>query len=353
MKKHNEIHANESVFFIPAVKDDENRQSIETNWISYCQRFSGLFYALLASFMFTGTNFLMKRLDVFLLDVFLVRFVFQGFLSLFYIIYKHYRLIVDEHYCLLLIRSIFAALGSVCFYLALIRLPLSDLTTLRYTQIVWTPIISWIVFRERIHRITLFASALTLIGIVLVTQPSFSLSLENQRVFGFVFALLCALSVSTAIVLGKKLLDLKVRQSIIMFYFILTTFLMLLIIQTIYWTKQNDENQKFNFVKLYYRKEFFYATILATLQMIPMILTQKSIKREHPSIVTVAQTSDILFALVLENLFSNNKTNLLALIGSMLVLISIFMIGIHKLWLDRRQRKHLPTSTVCNLQQIR
>jgi drug/metabolite transporter (DMT)-like permease len=75
-----------------------------------------------------------------------------------------------------------------------------------------------------------------------------------------------------------------------------------------------------------------------------MVLSQKSIKREHPSIVTVVQASDILFAIILQNLFSINKSNGLALIGSTLVLASIIIVGVHKLWQDRQNRTCIPTS---------
>jgi drug/metabolite transporter (DMT)-like permease len=80
-----------------------------------------------------------------------------------------------------------------------------------------------------------------------------------------------------------------------------------------------------------------------------MILSQKAIKREHPSIITVVQSSDILFALILENIFSSIRTNLLALMGSTLVLTSIFIVGGHKLWLDRENRTFIPIEIQENL----
>jgi drug/metabolite transporter (DMT)-like permease len=195
--------------------------------------------------------------------------------------------------------------------------------------------------------------------VICVAQPTFlftktqtfnetltkSLSKNNdQRLFGMFIALLCAFSISMSILLTKKLLEKKVRQSIIMFHFILTISIILLIIQIHYWAFSKTNQRKFHIIKIYFTKNFLYATILATLQLIPMILSQKSIKREHPSIVTVVQASDILFAIILQNIFSSIKSNGLALIGSTLVLTSIFIVGIHKLWQDRRNRICRPTS---------
>ncbi|CAM4941874.1 unnamed protein product [Rotaria socialis] len=320
----------------------KNQNNIFRKYCCYLQRFSGIIYALLASLLFTCSNFIIQKLDVILLDVFLVRFFFQGILSLGFIVYK-----------------VIAATGSVCFYLGLAFLPLPDLMTLRYTQVVWTALLALIIFRERITFPIVIASTLTLIGVIGVAQPSFLFTNstiingtsqatltnnDDKRALGMFVALLCAFSISMGIVLNKKLIERKVRQSIILFHFILTTFMMLLIIQTYHWTLSKTNQQKFNIKQVYLTKNFIYATILATLQLIPMVLSQKSIKREHPSVFTIVQASDIVFAIILHNVFSKVKSNGFVLLSSALVLTSIIIVGTHKLWQDRKHATHLPIS---------
>ncbi|CAF2532096.1 unnamed protein product [Rotaria sp. Silwood2] len=357
-----------SVFYVPATVtsecDSENINSNEKfslfkKCFRYLERFSGIFYASLSSLLFTCSNFIMQQLDVILLDVFLIRFFLQGIISFGYIIYKGYHRFLFSNGLLVFIRSLIAATGSLCFYFGLVFLPLPDLITLRYTQVVWTALLALIIFRERITIPIIIASIFTLVGVIGVTQPSFiftksntfnetlQVSLTNKsetRLLGIFVALLCAFSISMGIVLAKKLLEKKVRQSIILFHFILITFIFLLISQTYYWTYSKRCHQKFDIKKNYLTKTFFYATMLATLQLIPLILLQKSIKREHPSIVTIAQASDILFAIILQNVFSTIKSNTYALIGSTFVLTSIIIVGGHKLWQDRKHRICLPTS---------
>ena len=356
-----------SLFYIPAAGSDaidrgltcEQHTGVLCASLFYLERFSGILYSLLASLLFTSTNFLIKQLDVTLLDVFLVRFVFQGAISFGYILYKGYRPFTDCHGVLLFVRSLIAATGSISFYFGLALLPLPDLTTVRYTQVVWTALLAWIVFRERISWTTIVACLFTLIGVMCVAQPSFLFPRSNngnatsdssvfpnyhQRSVGLLMALTCAFSISAAIVLNKKLLQQNVRQSIIMFHFILTTFTMLFVIQAYNWTFSRTNDRKSHLMKNYFTREFFFATALATSQLVPMVLSQKSIKREHPSIVTVVQASDILFAITFQNLFSDTKSNGLALIGSSLVLTSIGIVGGHKLWQDRQKRTCLPAS---------
>ncbi|CAF3527431.1 unnamed protein product [Rotaria socialis] len=337
----------------------KNQNNIFRKYCCYLQRFSGIIYALLASLLFTCSNFIIQKLDVILLDVFLVRFFFQGILSLGFIVYKGYHPFSNCNGLLVFIRSVIAATGSVCFYLGLAFLPLPDLMTLRYTQVVWTALLALIIFRERITFPIVIASTLTLIGVIGVAQPSFLFTNstiingtsqatltnnDDKRALGMFVALLCAFSISMGIVLNKKLIERKVRQSIILFHFILTTFMMLLIIQTYHWTLSKTNQQKFNIKQVYLTKNFIYATILATLQLIPMVLSQKSIKREHPSVFTIVQASDIVFAIILHNVFSKVKSNGFVLLSSALVLTSIIIVGTHKLWQDRKHATHLPIS---------
>ncbi|CAF1402747.1 unnamed protein product [Adineta steineri] len=355
-----------SIFYHPVnIIDENDEENIDSNQkfhictkcFCYIKRFSGILYSLIAALLFTCSNFIIKQLDVVLLDVFLIRFLIQGLISYVYITYKDYHVFPSNINNLLMFsRSFMAAVGSVCFYLGLELLPLPELSTLRYTQVIWTALLVLIIFRERITLPIIIASILTLIGVICVAQPTIlftksnpinetlqiSLKNDNQRLKGVFVAIFCAFSISMGIVLNKKLLEQKVRQSVIMFHFILTTTFMLIITQTYYWVFSKTNQRKFNIKEIYLTENFIYATILATLQLIPMVLTQKSIKREHPSIVTVVQASEILFSLILQNIFLAKKSNGLAIIGSILVLTSIFILGGHKLWLDRQNRTHQP-----------
>ncbi|CAF3660617.1 unnamed protein product [Rotaria sordida] len=357
-----------SVFYIPTpIVSECDNENINLNKTIHLfrkcfrsmERFSGILYALLASLLFTCVNFIIQQLNVILLDAFLIRCFLQGIISYGFIIYKGYHPFSCSNSLLVFIRSLIAATGSVCFYFGLIFLPLPDLITLRYTQIIWTALLVLIIFRERITIPIIIASILTLIGVISVAQPSFLFTKSNtfnetlqisliknneKRFLGIILALLCAFSISMTIVLTKKLFEKKVRQSIILFHFILITFIFLLICQIYYWTYSKTNHQKFNIKKNYLTKNFFCATILATLQIIPMILLQKSIKREHPSIVTIVQASEILISIILQNVFSSIKSNTYTLIGSTLVLTSIIIVGGHKLWQDRKYRICLSTA---------
>lgn len=361
------IRRHSSIFYLPAntvnYNDNENEEQTTNikKYFNYMGRFSGILYALLASFLATCSNFLLKQLNVNILDVFIIRCFVQALISIGFIIYKGYHPFPQSDGLLVMIRSLFAAAGTIAFYYCLALLPLPDLMTVRYTQVVWTAVIALIIFRERITLPTIIASILTLIGVICVAQPTFifpkkkifndtlqePITMKNdQRLIGMIIALLCALAISMSVVLNKKLIQQKVLQSIIMLYFLLTTLSILLIIRIYYWVFLRPKEQEFDFKKIFLTRDFFFASIITVSHFIPMVLSQKAIKREHPSIITVVNSSDILFALILQNLFSSTKTNSFALIGSFLVLTSIFIVGAHKVWLDRQNRTCIPTSVV-------
>ena len=67
------------------------------------------------------------------------------------------------------------------------------------------------------------------------------------------------------------------------------------------------------------------------------ILTQKAIKREHPAVFSLLGSSEIIFALILQNMFTSHHSNFNALIGSALVILSVVVLGIGRILSDKKQ----------------
>jgi drug/metabolite transporter (DMT)-like permease len=240
-------------------------------------------------------------------------------------------------------------MGLLLFYSSYRYIPLPDVTTCRYTQVVWTAIIAMIIFHERISIATLFAIMFTLTGVTFVAQPTFLFNNNHQilsnetnttdfeadksyRVLGLSLGLGCAVSISFSIVLNKKLILSKIPQSIIMFQLSFLN-LCLLILYHIY--------NRFILCKYAHQTmftwQYFVAASVSLFQVFSTTITQKAIKLEHPSIIAVVQSSDIIFAILLQNLFTRVKSNSFVLIGSFLVTTSIFLVGINKFRQDQNK----------------
>ncbi|CAF3470012.1 unnamed protein product [Rotaria socialis] len=334
-----------------------NRPNEKQSCSQTVRRCTGLFYALLGSFLFTSSGFIIKQLRVDFFDALLCRFIVQTSILTLFIIYKRYKIMYGSPSLIILqiIRTLLASSGLILFYSSYRFIPLPDLTTFRYTQVIWTTILAMIILHECISISTVLAIILTLTGVVCVAQPTFlfgysqqlpninvtinkhmnDIDLESNRSYrfqGLCLALACALAISGSIVLNKKLLVLKVPQSILMFQF---SFLNLSILT------MNQIRNRF-ILRMYSEQsmftwQFFLAAFVSLIQLFSSTLTQKAIKLEHPSIVSIVQSSDILFAIILQNLFAYQKSNWLVILGSLLVTTSIFLVGIPKFWNDRKK----------------
>ena len=150
------------------------------------------------------------------------------------------------------IRVVLASSGLLLFYMSYRYIPLPDVTTCRYTQVIWTIIIAAIVFHDRISISSIIASILTLSGVILVAQPTVFFknhqilfnqsqfefnqtndddfqSVKFNRLLGLSYGIGCALSISCSITVTKKLYDSKIPSSIIMLEFSIFSLFVLII----------------------------------------------------------------------------------------------------------------------------
>ncbi|CAF4246593.1 unnamed protein product, partial [Adineta steineri] len=81
------------------------------------------------------------------------------------------------------------------------------------------------------------------------------------------------------------------------------------------------------------------ATLISLLQTLGVICGNRAVKRERPSIVTIVSASEIIYAILLQNIFTKNKSNVWVLLGSTLVISSVFLIGVHKFVQERKTKK--------------
>jgi drug/metabolite transporter (DMT)-like permease len=74
---------------------------------------------------------------------------------------------------LLIGRGLVGTLALACFYYALTELPLGDATAIQYTNPVWTALVAAVFLGEGVHRRDLVGACLGVVGVVLVSQPTF------------------------------------------------------------------------------------------------------------------------------------------------------------------------------------
>jgi drug/metabolite transporter (DMT)-like permease len=284
-------------------------------------------------------------LGVDFLDALLLRFLIQTIITFSFATYKHYTLLGGTVWQIVLqiICSSSGAVGYFLYSLGLRYIELSDVSTLGYTRVVWTVVLSVIVYRERPSIGTLIALPLTLLGVVFVTQPSFiftskTLSKNNVhdklRVLGFAMAFACALISAINVLLFKQLISKSrdIKPSVLNFQF---SFSMLLglILNQLYKIFYIQTINSFAYLLSW---RYLLSSFVSVITIGASILTQKAIKREHPAVFSLLGSADILYALILQNIFTSIQSNLYALLGSALVTTSVVVLGISRI-IDERQ----------------
>ena len=315
---------------------------------------SGIFYNLASSLTFSVAAFITKQLKVDLIDVLILRSFVQTLMLFIYIKFiKQYPLFRQskKEILFLFIVGFFCATGNISYFLAYRYLSLPDVTTIRFTQIIWTSAITAILYREKPSIAIILSICLTLSGVVFVAQPNILFTKtsnatktnisnnNNQHLIGLLLASYCSIALSITVVTNKYLLSkYKTKHSLIMLYY---TFMVLLMVTGNLFYKYNffiDKAQTFK--NDICNWNFFFASLVPLIYIISLILVQKSLKRTHPSIYTLTLSSNILFSILLQNIFSSLKSNFLSLIGSVLVLTGILIIAGYTFLHEKQNKKN-------------
>jgi drug/metabolite transporter (DMT)-like permease len=333
------------LLFTPAIS--EENISKKPNWI---RQFSGILYALIASFLFVSQTFMIQRLGVDLLDAVLARLCIQTILTFSFVLYKRYTILGGTIWQIFLqiVCCATGTIGFISFLLAVRYVDLADTSTLCYTRVVWTVVLSIIVYRERPSIGTLIALPLTLLGVIFVTQPTFLFpsksssmnSTDNKlRIFGFAMAFTCALTLAINVLLFKQLISTytDIKPSVLGFQSTFSVLICLILNQLYRGFYLHTTTILTNILSWRY----LLSAAIALMSIVGSVLTQKAIKREHPAVFSLLGSSDIIFALLLQNIFTSVRSNLYALLGSGLVISSVVVLGISRIINERREQEKI------------
>ena len=120
---------------------------------------------------------------------------------------------------LLIARGSVGAIALLCVYYAVTTLPLAEATIMQYTYPAFTALIALLFLKEKVQKATLLCIVLSLIGLVLMVQPTHGGgNLSSLPWLSVMAALAGALGSAIAYVLVRKLSQTE-DSSVIIFYF--------------------------------------------------------------------------------------------------------------------------------------
>jgi drug/metabolite transporter (DMT)-like permease len=227
-------------------------------------------------------------------------------------------------------RGILIGIGMLTSFLAFYYITLPELSAIRQTQVILTIILSLFFLHERVTIPRVIACILTLIAIVVLIRPttvgrSSSLKLFNltndktawipysspwNPLIGIGFALCTAITYSIASVMSQIYSSTQhLHNTVLCFWSALSALIISIIL--VYIT---------NFVIKDARSfphdwRLFIGIGLGLASIFVFIANQKALKRERYSIVKFIYATDIILALILQNIFMHIKSDAIIILG--------------------------------------
>ena len=247
-----------------------------------------------------------------------------------YAFYKGYNLLGPRGHRLAMIgRALVIGNGVLTSFLAYYYISLPELSTIRQTQVVLTIILSIFFLRERVTILRIIACIMTIIAIVVLIRPtllgaaSSTISIiTNEKtswvpysstrnyLVGIGFALCTAFLYSIASVMNKVYFSAQhLHNSVLCFWSALSALIISIILVCVSHFLIKD-------ARLFPRDwRLFVGIGLGLASIFVFIANQKAIKRERSSVVTIIYVTDIILALILQNLFTPIRSDLVVILG--------------------------------------
>lgn len=121
---------------------------------------------------------------------------------------------------LLVVRGLVGFGGLLCFFYAIPRLPLADVTTIQFTNPAFTALFAALFIRERLTRTVVLSIAVSLAGVTLIAQPTvlFGQGANTLDLTAVSVALLGAVFAGIAYTTVRKLRETE-HPLVVVFYF--------------------------------------------------------------------------------------------------------------------------------------
>jgi drug/metabolite transporter (DMT)-like permease len=321
--------------------------------------FKGYFYLLVSAFLYALTQILMKMAyTVNGMEHATIRYLIQ-LIVMIVIIYRKKKQIFGpkNRRKLLISRAIVGVTGLAAFFCSIKFINPSDAAALSHSSLIITSILARIFLKEMLTIYHIIATILTLLGVVLISKPSFLFSklpmiecsncssiAQNETInlalssnlngistaVGVSLAMIGAMTSGIVFIILKKLSNKDIHYSITTFY---AAFLGLPIclfgsmVLFLAGLTHRDAQKEADVLK-YHVLLSFTAGALGVISQMLMIL---SFKYVNVSVISTVKTIDVLIAFLLQYMILNIPVNIVTVAGATAILFGIFIIFLYAL----------------------
>jgi drug/metabolite transporter (DMT)-like permease len=357
----------------------QNNNKLMQLWHKIKPKIQSQFGCILAIFcainVSLGGIFYKKAVSMSGSDNSIFRYVIQLIAMIIILKYKKIPLLgPKQQRKLLLTRSFFGIFAVVFTNFAIKYIAPSDSSAISHTNIILTAIIARIFLKEKIGIQHLIALLLTVVGVLLMTKPSFIFkkklsssiesnfslvnstdnftesstkcskprSYENNDIYdqliGVGFALIGAIGSGAIHVIIKKLCINKVHFAVNTLY---GTFLGLpaSIITSIILVVTGSSHSNFTCELKDLPYDIMYGLIGGGFAVFAHVLLNISLQYEDATKVAIVRTTDVVFSFVFQFLILKIKTDYISILGALSILFGTFIILFYKIIEKKFKRK--------------
>ncbi len=270
------------------------------------------FYQIISCFFFAllGLQIKLQLQESSIEDIVFHRSLFGTVILFFFVIFRKDNIeevFKTKNFNIHLIRSIFGILAMFFGYKSLIYLSLAQASTIGFTKVFFTCIISSIIFMEKIRISIFFSIIFGFFGVFLIANPD-----QINSKLGLYMSLFSALCVSGGIISISYLSKKDKTLTILFYHSILST----IIFFTIF-------NNKINLTLSDITIKYILLTFTA---LAGQFFNTESYKNDKTHKVVILSYSRIIFSTIFGFLFFNDKISLINLFGVFIVILTTFFV---------------------------
>ena len=290
---------------------------------------------MISGFFISLQNYFMRKAEFFnAIEQTSFRYLFQ--LMTLAIISRYYNENLfgsKEFRFKLLIRGFFGSLALLSLNVSVKLINPSDTIALFFSNVIIVAILARIFFNEKFSIASILAIILMLIGIVLISKPSFILkhsvsnhtdnstliknySNSNMYIFGVGSALIAAFFASGSAILLKKLTVSNVHFSVVILFSSYVGFPVSLAISLVLLLTKNEIKDRNKLENISYLGiQILFAFLSALTGCIHQIALNISYRYEDASKISIYRTLDLIFSFIMQFFLLNINPGFLSLIG--------------------------------------
>lgn len=273
----------------------------------------GVFYAIMASLVFSVMNLLVKLVSANMpsIEIVFFRSIIGTIITLIIMKKKEVRF-SKGNVNLLIVRGLFGAAYLVAYFYVISKMPLADVTVLINLSPFFVLILSAVILKEKISPKVYGVIFIALIGAVVTINP-FGYSTFSVIALIGVFSALCSASASITI---RHLSKSKSTYEIVFYFLFIATIVSI--------------PMMWNSFVFPTPLEFFYLICIGSVSFLGQIFLTKAYTHERAPVVAIARYTSIAFNVMWGFLLWSEIPNTTTIIGGSLIVSSCIYLILNK-----------------------